>query len=158
MDNTKVSKQYLQFRQQVLQYTNIDMNLKLENDEQVYIAVFDVPIESNIVGADTQTYALVFGLNTHLYLGAGDVITGLEKNENVMKAMQALLISSYQVLGKMRLTNKLEFYESKNIRVYLKTQKGIFFKEIIGNCKEDKFILMLLNNLWKEISIAIHKH
>ena len=27
MDNIKVSKQYLQFRQQVLQYTNIDMNL-----------------------------------------------------------------------------------------------------------------------------------
>lgn len=48
MDNIKVSKQYLEFRQRVLQYTNIDMNLKLENDEQVYIAVFDVPIASNI--------------------------------------------------------------------------------------------------------------
>lgn len=48
MDNIKVSKQYLEFRQRLLQYTNIDMNLKLENDEQVYIAVFDVPIASNI--------------------------------------------------------------------------------------------------------------
>lgn len=44
------------------------MNLELENDEQVYIAIFDVPIDSNIVGAHTQTYALVFGLNTHIYL------------------------------------------------------------------------------------------
>ncbi len=50
-----------------MQYTNIGMNLELENDEQVYIAVFDVPIESNIVGADTQTYALVFGL-IHIYI------------------------------------------------------------------------------------------
>lgn len=155
MDNIKVSKQYLEFRQRVLQYTNIDMNLELENDEQVYIAVFDVPIASNIVGADTQTYALVFGLNTHLYFGTGDAFTELEKNKNIMKAMQSLLISSCQVLGKMQLTKEMEFYESKNIRAYLKTQKGIFFKEIIGDCKEDKFLLMLLNNLRKEISIAI---
>lgn len=157
MDNIKVSKQYLQFRQQVLQYTNIDMNLQLENDEQVYIAVFDVPIESNIVGVHTQTFALVFGLNTHLYFGTGEVFTGLEKNQNVMKAMQSLLISSYQVLGKMQLTNEAEFYESQNIRAYLKTRKGIFFKEVLGDCKEDKFLLTLLNNLRKEISFAISK-
>lgn len=76
MDKINVSKQYLQFRQQVL------------NDEQVYIAVFDVPVESNIIGADTQTYALIFGLNTHLYFGTGGVLTGLEKERNIMKAMQ----------------------------------------------------------------------
>lgn len=72
---------YLRFRKQVLDYTNIDMNLKLENDEQVYIAVFDVPIDSNIIGADTQTYALVFGLNTHVYLRTGDLLTGLGKRK-----------------------------------------------------------------------------
>ena len=55
------------------------------------------------------------------------MFTGLEKNENVMKAMQSLLISSYQVLGKMRLTNELEFYGGKNIRAYLKTPKGMFW-------------------------------
>lgn len=146
---------YLRFRKQVLDYTNIDMNLKLENDEQVYIAVFDVPIDSNIIGADTQTYALVFGLNTHVYLRTGDVLIGLEKKGNVMKAMQSLLISAHQVLGKMQLTQNVEFYESRNIRAYLKTGKGIYFRELTGDCKEDKFLMMLLKNLQKEISAVL---
>lgn len=155
MDKMNVSQQYLQYRNNALQYTNTDMNLRLENDTQVYIAVFDVPIDSNIVGADTQTYALVFGLNTHIYFGTGDALTGLEEKENVMKAMQSLLISAHQVLGKMQLINDFEFYKSKNIRAYLKTKKGIFFKELIGDCKEDKFLIMLLKNLQKEISTVL---
>lgn len=155
MDKMNVSKQYLQFREQVLQYTNIDMNLELENDEQVYIAVFDIPMESGIIYNYTKTLALVYGLNTHIYFGTGDVITDLEKNKKVMQAMQSLLISAHQVLGKMQLIQKFDFFQSDNIRVYLKTGKGIFFKELIGDCKEDKFLLMLLNNLRKEISEAL---
>ena len=155
MDNYGISDAYLHYREQVLEYSNIDMNLKLDNDEQVYIAVFDVPVDSNIIGANTQTYALVFGLNTHIYLGTGDVLTGLEKKGNVMKAMQSLLISAHQVLGKMQLAHNVEYYESKNIRAYLKTGKGTFFKELIGDCKEDKFLFMLLKNLQKEISAVL---
>ena len=33
-------------RDNALKYTYNDMNLKLENDNQVYIAVADVPVES----------------------------------------------------------------------------------------------------------------
>lgn len=157
MDNLIVSKQYLKIREKVLQYTNVDMNLKLENDNQVYIAVFDIPVKSGVVGMNLQTIALVFGLNTHIYFGNGDAWTGLEKNPNVMKAMQSLLISSHQVLPKMQLTSTPQFYESENIRAYLKTGKGVYFKELTGSCKEDKFLQMLLNNLRKEISIAIQK-
>jgi len=152
MVNKKVSKSYLQYREKVLNYTNIDMNLKLENDEQVYIAVFDIPLQSNILGFQTQTLALVFGLNTHLYHGSGNVIVELEKESQVMKAMQSLLISSYQVLKNMKLTVDTDYYESNNVRAYLKTAQGIFFKELLGNCKEDKFLLMLMNNVLKEIS------
>lgn len=79
MDNNGVSKRYLQYRKQVLEYTNVDMNLQLDSDEQVYIAVFDVPTESGIIGMHVQTIALVFGLNTHIYYGNGDALTGLEK-------------------------------------------------------------------------------
>ena len=157
MGKSNISKQYLQIRENVLHYTNVDMNLKLETDNQVYIAVFDIPVKSRIVGMNLQTLALVFGLNIHIYFANGDAWTGLEKNQNVMKAMQSLLISSHQVLSKMQLTNTPQFYESENIRAYLKTRKGIYFKELIGNCKEDKFLQMLLNNLQKEISIAIQK-
>lgn len=153
MNKQNVSKEYLKYRDQVLNYSYYDMNLKLNDGEQVYIGVFDVPIESNIIGAQSQTYALVFGLNTNIYFGTGDVITGLEKKKNVMKAMQSLLISSHQVLSKMKLTNNIGYYVSKNIRAYLKTRKGIYYKELIGDCKEDRFLLMLFNNLRKEISI-----
>lgn len=155
MDKLIVSKQYLKIREKVLQYTNIDMNLKLDNDNQVYIAVFDIPVESGVVGMNLQTIVLVFGLNTHIYFGNGDAWTGLERNPNVMKAMQSLLISAHQVLPKMQLTSRPQFYESENIRAYLKTKKGIYFKELTGTCKEDKFLQMLLNNLRKEISIVI---
>ena len=157
MSGYSISDVYLPYREHVLNYSHIDLNLKLETDNQVYIAVFDIPVKSCIVGMNLQTLALVFGLNTHIYFGNGDAWTGLEKNQNVMKAMQSLLISSHQVLSKMQLTNTPQFYESENIRAYLKTRKGIYFKELIGNCKEDKFLQMLLNNLQKEISIAIQK-
>lgn len=123
MKNKKVSNRYLSLRNQVLKYTNIDMNLRLENDQQVYIAVFDIPLKSNIIGFQTQTLALVFGLNTHIYHGSGSVITGLKKKSGVMKAMQSLLINSHQVLKNMTLTTNVQYYESENVRAYLKTSK-----------------------------------
>ncbi|MCY7192639.1 hypothetical protein, partial [Streptococcus gallolyticus] len=59
-----VSENYIKLRQQVLNYTNKDMNLTLDNDKQVYIAVFDIPVESIILNRESQTLALVFGINT----------------------------------------------------------------------------------------------
>lgn len=146
-----VSKEYLQYRDQVIRYTYKDMNLQLENDEQVYIAVFDIPLKSNILGFQTQTLALIYGLNTHIYHGSGRVMVGLEKNPDVMKAMQSLLISSHQVLKFMEITDRVDFYGSDKVRAYLKTRKGIYFKEIIGNCKEDEFLLGLMNYVLGEI-------
>lgn len=147
-----VSPEYLAYREQVLNYTNEEMNLPLDNDQQVYIAVFDIPLKSGIVGFQTQSLALIFGLNANLYHGSGSHLIGLEKYPEVMKAMQSLLISSHQVLGKMVLTNKTEFYNSENVRVYLKTRRGIYFKELNEGIKEDKFLLMLMNFVLSEIT------
>ena len=152
MDKMEVSKRYLQLREQVLKYSNVDMNLELENDEQVYIAVFDIPMESGIINGCTLTLALVFGQNTHIYYGSGDAITDLEKNKDVMKAMQSLFISSSQVLNKMQLLEEYEFYNSKNVRAYLKTRNGVYFREINSDCKEDRFLTMLMNNVCSAIS------
>lgn len=152
MDNSGVSKRYLQYRKQVLEYSNVDMNLKLENDEQVYIAVFDMPLKSNITEFQTQTLALVFGLNTHIYHGSGSAMVELEKNPEVLKAMQSLLISSHQVLGNMEMTTNTEYYDSEYVRAYLKTRNGIYFKELKGESKEDKFLLMLMNRVLAAIS------
>lgn len=152
MDKISVDKKYLKYREQVLKYSYKDMNLELQNDNQVYIVVFDIPTESGIIFGHTKTLALLFGLNTHIYLGSGDAVTGLEQNKDVMQSMQSLLISSSQVLKKMSLVDKSDFYESKNVRAYLKTRKGIFFREIVNDCKEDKFLLMLMENVLQAVS------
>ncbi len=150
----KVYSLYLEYRDQVLKYTNEEMNLTLTSDEQVYIAVFDIPLKSGIVGHQTETLALVFGLNAHLYHGSGEAITGLEENTGIKKAMTSLMISASQVLPVMELTENTEFYNSNHIRVYLKTAKGIYFRELTGNIKEDRFMEMLLARVMKEISEA----
>lgn len=150
--NMNENNLYLKYRQQILEYTNDDMNLKLDNDEQVYIALFDIPLKSNIVGFHTQSLALVFGLNTHIYHGSGKAVTGLEENFDVNKAMQSLLISSHQVLPYMQLTSDIEFYNSEHIRVYFKTGRGIYFKELKEKTKENNFMEMMMNHVLNEIT------
>lgn len=150
-DERSVAKRYLDLREHALKYSNKDMNLKLENDKQVYLAVFDIPIESNLVGFHTQTLVLVFGLNTQIYHGSGKSLVGLEKNQNVMKAMQSLFISCPQVLSTMQITSNIEYFESCNIRAYLKTSSGIYFKELDMEHREDRFLNMLLKNVLAEI-------
>lgn len=151
---TCMTKEFLKLRKNALDYTFSDMNLRLDNDEQVYIAVFDVPNLSIVPELANQTYVLIFGLNTHIYFENGNHIVGLEKNNEVLQAMQSLLISSSQVLEKMKLVDNYNYYSSDKVRVYLKTKKGVFYKEIENNCKEDKFIMMLFSNLQKAISLA----
>ena len=51
----EVSERYLELRQNALDYTFEQMNLQLENDKQVYLAVFDIPVESAIIGSKTKT-------------------------------------------------------------------------------------------------------
>lgn len=152
INDKNVYKNYLKCRQRILEYTNDDMNLKLDSNEQVYIALFDIPLKSSIIGFQTQSLALVYGLNTHIYHGSGKAITGLEKNSDVKKAMQSLLISSHQFLPYMELKSNIEFYNSEYIRVYLKTKKGIYFKELKEKTKENDFIEMMMNHVLEEIT------
>ncbi len=154
-DNDVELKKYLKLRDNALKYTYKDMNLNLENDNQVYIAVADIPVESKIVGFHSQTLVLIYGLNTHIYCSSGQVITKLEKFPNVMNAMQSLFISCPQVLQKMKLTENVNYYNSDKIRIYLKCRKGIYFREINNALKEDRFLKMLIENVLFEIAHAI---
>lgn len=146
-----VSRQYLQYRDQLLDCTDGDINLKTDSDDQIYIAAFDLPTESLIAGNHTRTLALVFGLNTQVYFGDGGAITGLEKDPKVMQAMQSLFLSAPQVLRNMELTEDHNYYESDRIRAYLKTRRGVYFKELSSDQKEDSFLIMLMNRVWDAI-------
>ena len=154
--NKNLNVKYLKNRENILQYTNVDMNLTLQSDEQIYIAVFDIPLQSVLLNNNTKTLGLVFGLNAHIYWETGDVSVGLEKNKNVMKAMQSLFTSAQQVLSTMEVIDNYEYYESENIRAYLKTRKGVYFKEIIGQSKEERFLKMLVENVLKAIANDIN--
>ena len=140
----EVSERYLELRQNALDYTFEQMNLQLENDKQVYLAVFDIPVESAIIGNKTKTLVLVFGLNIHIYCANGDAVTGLEQNAKAKQAMQSLFISCPQALDEMTLTHKTDFY--------LKTRKGVYFKELTGETKKERFLEMLMRNVTEEVN------
>lgn len=142
---------YLYYRKQALKRTNREMNLFLENDRQIYIAVFDIPTKSKEPGFQTQTLALFFGLNIHIYFGKGMTLEGLEKYPNIMNAMQLLFIKSQQVLPKMKPVYDTEFFNSKYVRAYLKTKRGTYYRELKGEIKEEKILLALLDNVLREI-------
>lgn len=157
MDKVDVANEYIKYRENVLKYTNIDMNLELENEQQVYIAVFDIPTDSIVQNNHTKTLALVFGLNTHIYWGNGEVLVGLEKNKEIMQSMQSLFISSSQVLKSMRLTEDWSYYDSDKVRAYLKTKKGVYFKELSNESREERFLAMLMQNVLSAISKNLSK-
>ncbi len=142
-----VSEKYLNLRENAINYTNIDMNLKLENDEQIYLAVIDIPFESGLLYGTSKTLVLLFGLTTHIYNGNGDVLVDLKKDKDVMQAMQSLFISCSQVLKYMKMKEDCSFYNSQFIRVYLKTRKGTYFKTLDKPTKENVFLKMLINNV-----------
>ena len=90
MNEKSVVSKYLEYRENVLKYTNIDMNLELENDEQV------------------------------------------------LKSMQ--LVDDYS------------YYESSNVRAYLKTRSGVYFQELTNKSREERFLNMLMENVLITIS------
>ena len=109
-------------------------------------------MESAIIGNKTKTLVLVFGLNIHIYCANGDAVTGLEQNAKAKQAMQSLFISCPRALDEMTLTPKTDFYESKNVRAYLKTRKGVYFKELTGETKKERFLEMLMRNVTEEVN------
>ncbi|MCQ2504172.1 MAG: hypothetical protein MJ103_02950 [Saccharofermentans sp.] len=146
---------YFILRNRFLDYTYKDINLVLQNDKQVYSILFDIPQKSIIKDNDTISIALMFGLNTHIYAKTGQVITGLEKNPGVMKAMQSIFISIPQALdGFERIANH-EYTDSEYIRVYLRTMSGLKYRELRNNDQIDRFITMMLNVLRTEINKCI---
>ena len=74
------------------------------------------------------------------------------KTAKAKQAMQSLFISCPQALDEMTLTHKTDFYESKNVRAYLKTRKGVYFKELTGETKKERFLEMLMRNVTEEVN------
>lgn len=147
-----MNEKYLSNRLKVLKYTNDDMNLKLDNNKQVYLAIIDVPTGSGVIDNEVMSIALIFGLNTHIYFANGNIKVDLEKNEDVMKMMQSLLISSTQALIYMEKTEDFDVKSIKNKHIYLKTADGLFYLELDGSGKAQNFLEGMTNMLLQKIS------
>ncbi len=147
-----MNAKYLQNRLNVLNYTNEDMNLQLDNNEQVYLAIIDIPTGSGIVDNEIMSIALIFGLNTHIYFANGNIKVDLEKNKDIMEMMQSLLISSSQALPHMKKQEDFEIVNLKNKHIYLKTKDGIFYLELDKSGQAQSFLEGMTNMLLQKIS------
>lgn len=152
----EISKEYLKLRKAVLNYTYRDMNLSLENNQQPYIAIIDIPVDSIVYNNRGYSLILIYGLNTHIYFYSGSYLIDLEKSNEVMKAMQSFFISIPQTFKSLKYTTSIEedFYSpnTDNWGIYIKTRDGIYYTKKLTDSKEDRFIKMLVNNIQREIN------
>ena len=76
----------------------------------------------------------------------------VQANSGFITQFKGVFVSSSQALPYMDLTNDIEFYNSKKVRVYLKTKRGIYFKELDSQNKVDVFLSNMMNHVMAKIS------
>ena len=52
----------------------------------------------------------------------------------------------------MQLVDDYSYYESSNVRAYLKTRRGVYFQELTNKYREERFLNMLMENVLITIS------
>lgn len=145
------TESYQKMKRNLLNYTNIDMNLKLDDDKQVYLGIIDVPNNSIIENNEVFSIGMIFGLNTHFYAANGNFKVDLEKNNQIMSAMNSLLISSGQVLSDENLVSleKIDFTGKKQL--ILKANKGLYRFYLDGTTNDLIFLEKLTNKVIREV-------
>ena len=147
-----VSEKYLNLRKQLLDCKPENIGVNLTKDDQVYVVAFDMPNETLVAGNHTVTLGLVFDCNVHMYFGNGSAWVDMENDGNVFQTMMSVCISAGQVLNKMKKTDHYDYYESSNVRAYLKTRKGVFYKELNPGVREDSFLLMMKDKMLEAVN------
>lgn len=135
---------YLGLREQAFLIKPQNIGVYLENNEQVFAAVVDVPVNGKIV-----TMFCSFDGTVSMYYSNGKCNIGLGKKENIRKAAISFLVSSGQCLKLM------DSYESNKIieqsmQVFLFYKSGVKTQKICINSlktKEEKFLNFLVQNV-----------
>lgn len=139
---------YLGLRKQTFSITSQDIGVYLENDEQVFAAVVDIPVSGKIV-----TMFCSFDGTVSLYYSNGKCDLGLGQRENIRKAAMSFLVSSGQCLKLMDSYESNEVIEQR-MQVFLFYNKGIKAQKICIDSlesKEEKFLNFLVQNILSEI-------
>ena len=139
-----MDKTYLGLREQAfaLQHDK-SINVHLENDKQVYAALVDIPVRSNIA-----TLFCVIDGTVSLYYSTGRIDVGLGEKPAIRKAAMSLLVSSGQCLPYMQ---QCENHETDNsvMQFFAFCRDGLKTKRIDleSKEKEDKFLNFLVQNV-----------
>ena len=139
---------YLGLREQTFLITPKDIGVYLENNEQVFAAVVDIPVNGEIV-----TMFCSFDGTVSLYFSNGKCDIGLGKKENIRKAAMSFLVSSSQCLRFMDSYESNEIIE-QSIQVFLFYKNGVKTQKICIDSlktKEEKFLNFMVQNILSEI-------
>jgi hypothetical protein len=151
-NKSKPNENYLGLRQQVLNLKPSDIGVTLDNEQQVYAAVVDMPINKNIA-----SLICVFDGTVSLYYSNGGGMIGLgQKFDEVRKAGGSFLFSARQVLSKFDKVNKFPLPDGNKANVYLLTMNFIYKTSFdmskVDSCsKEVSFINFLIQNVINKI-------
>ncbi len=139
-----MDKKYIDIREQAFSIKAEDINLRLENEEQVFASIVDIPVNGNIA-----TLFCSFDGTVSMYYSNGKIDIGLGKKEAVRKAAMSLLFSSGQCLSYM---DSLENHiiDGSVIQIFVFYRDGIKTKKIDimnSKAKEERFLNFLIQNV-----------
>lgn len=141
---------YLGFREQAFSINAEDINIDLENSEQVFAIVVDIPISENIA----TLFCSIDG-TVSMYYSNGKFDIGLGEKEVVRKAAVSLLISSGQCLPFVNLYEN-HIIDHSAMQVFMFFRDGIKTMKIDiahSKTKEEKFMNFLIQNVLTAIRI-----
>lgn len=135
---------YSGLREQAFSINAEDINVDLENSEQIFAIIVDIPTTKNIA----TLFCSIDG-TVSMYYSSGKFEIGLGEKEIIRKAAVSLLISSGQCLPFM---NSYENHEidQNAMQVFVFFREGIKTKKIDIThirTKEDKFMNFLIQNV-----------
>ncbi len=147
-----MTNEYKTKRHQLFAHTNIDLNLRITNNDDVFLAVIDVPNESKLTNNEVISIGILFDTSVQLYFGNGKHKVGLEQDQAIMRAMQMLLVNLRQVSSYSHLANAPYQPVVDNKAIYYKNGNGVFKIDLLKQNRGQIFIHELVNDLIRAIN------
>jgi len=139
---------YLGLRQLALDTKPEDIGVTLDNNEQIYAAVVDLPLTNGIA-----TLVCFFDGTVSLYYQNGGGMLGIgQKYEEVKKAGMSFLFSAGQTLQFIKPSQNFNLPVNNLISVYLKAKENTYKAEInISNIQSQEKHIQFLNFLIQNV-------
>ncbi len=151
-NKSKPNEKYLGLRQKVLNLKPSDIGITLDNEQQVYAAVIDMPINKNIA----SLICMLDGTVSLYYSNGGGMIGLGQKFDEIRQAGGSFLVSVGQALTKFDRVNKFPLPDGNKTNVYLITMNCIYkasfdMNKINSSSKEISFVNYLIQNIINKI-------